>query len=107
VGIRPESLTPAGSETRPGAALRVKVHLVEVLGPELLIHFGIDARRVFPDEEALEELAPEGDLATLTAAEGYAKASIKTAINIGDELALTVDTDGLHFFDRDTGAALT
>jgi multiple sugar transport system ATP-binding protein len=107
VGIRPESLTPAGSETRPDTALRVKVHLVEVLGPELLIHFGIDARRVFPDEEALEELAPEGDLATLTAAEGYAKASIKTAINVGDELALTVDTDGLHFFDRDTGAALT
>jgi multiple sugar transport system ATP-binding protein len=107
VGIRPESLSPTTSQAPVGSTLRVKVHLVEVLGPELLVHFGIDARRVFPDEQALETLAPEGDLPVLTAADGYAKASIRTAIKAGEEVSLAVDGEGLHFFDPDTGMALT
>jgi multiple sugar transport system ATP-binding protein len=106
VGIRPEALSPATSEPPAGSALRVKVNLVEVLGPELLVHFGIDARRVFPDEEVLEVLSPEGELPALTAAEGFAKASTRTRIRPGDDLVLVVDGEQLHFFDPDTGLAI-
>jgi multiple sugar transport system ATP-binding protein len=107
VGIRPEAVHPATSEAPAGSTLRVKVNLVEVLGPELLVHFQLDAaKRVVADEEVLEELSASGGLPAAKAAEGLAKASPRATIGVGEELVLFIELDQLHFFDPDTGAAI-
>ncbi len=107
VGIRPESLAPSIGESAPGTTLRVQVELVEVLGPEVLIHFRIDARHVIADEEMLKELSPHAGLPALTAAQGFAKAHARAEVAVGDQLDLVVDLDHLHFFIPETGLAVT
>jgi multiple sugar transport system ATP-binding protein len=106
VGIRPESLSPdhPDSESRP--ALRVKVELVEILGPELLVHFRINAKHVFADEESLRELSPDTGLPALTAAQGFATAGARTPIEAGEELSLGVALDEVRFFDPANGQAI-
>jgi multiple sugar transport system ATP-binding protein len=103
VGARPEHLQPAA----PGAQhLRGKVHLVEALGSELLVHFTLDARRVEPDEALDDDLR---DLASGTldvAGSGIARVDPAFQANADEPLYLTVEPRHLRFFDAVSGAAL-
>jgi multiple sugar transport system ATP-binding protein len=111
VGIRPECLTvpfPAGeAEVSPERTLSVRTELVEALGNETLVHFSTDARMVrnrggvfTADAEAA------GEIAGASASEGIARLDPRVPVNVGEQLALAVDVDRLHFFDLETGAAI-
>lgn len=97
IGIRPEDLedpTLAG-DTPDDARLRSTVTLVEALGSELVVHFGLDANRVDAgDPDAIDEVA--GDSNAVARFDPRSKASV------GDNITIAVDTTKLHFFDPDT-----
>ncbi len=108
VGIRPEHLKLAGADD--GAArLAADVELVEALGPELLVHFRLDATQVQVGG-ALSEDEDLGDLrigpASRTTSAGVARVPPTTAVRVGDQIAFDVATEHLHFFDLQTGAAI-
>ncbi len=108
VGIRPEHLKLAGTDD--GAArLAADVELVEALGPELLVHFRLDATQVQVGG-ALSEDEDFGDLrigpANRTTSAGVARVPPTTAVRVGDQIAFDVATEHLHFFDLQTGAAI-
>jgi multiple sugar transport system ATP-binding protein len=111
VGIRPECLTvpfPAGeAEAVPERTFSVRTELVEALGNETLVHFSTDARMVrnrggvfTADAEAA------GEIAGASASEGIARIDPRVPVTVGDQLALAVDVDRLHFFELDTGEAI-
>jgi multiple sugar transport system ATP-binding protein len=96
VGVRPEHLTlPAGD----GQTLTADVELVEALGNEQLVHFTIDAP-LFTEgvEDTLEEDAP--------ASVGIARVAPGAAVGAGSKAMFAVEVDRLHFFDRQSGAAI-
>ena len=47
-----------------------------------------------------------GDIAGASATEGVARLDPRVRIAVGDQLALAVDVDRLHFFDAETGEAI-
>ncbi|MGO8884753.1 MAG: ABC transporter ATP-binding protein [Streptosporangiaceae bacterium] len=98
VGLRPEHL-PAAGEGRTGPELVGDVDLVEALGSELVVHFKIDAHRVRA-EGAMDEEAPTEH------GEGVARVEPKTPVKPGERLTFAVDTEGMQFFDPDSGAAI-
>jgi multiple sugar transport system ATP-binding protein len=113
VGIRPECLTPAVSAGETEAArertISVQAELVESLGNESLLHFSTDARMVLNRGgvwTADVAVDASGDIAGAAATEGVARVDPRVPITVGDQLALAVDVDRLHFFDAETGDAI-
>ncbi len=113
VGIRPEHLTdPAFSPVppEPGQSLTADVDYVEVLGSEQLVHFTIDARRVREESELREQPgtgADQGEIVAASVSEGVARVDPRSAIRARGRAVLGVDTERLHFFDPDTGDAIS
>jgi multiple sugar transport system ATP-binding protein len=113
IGIRPEHLTVAppadGAEAARESRLSVRAELVESLGNESLLHFSTDARTVrnrsgvFTADAAIQA---SGDIAGASATEGVARLDPYVQIAVGDQLALAVNVDRLHFFDAETGDAI-
>ena len=114
VGIRPEHLTipaePDAIKPEQGRSLLADVELVEALGNEQFVHFVTDATS-FRDKT---ETWAAGD-APDDAAAGIAGAPNRTSVArldprvhvvAGERIAFAVDVERLHFFDRETGAAL-
>jgi multiple sugar transport system ATP-binding protein len=125
VGIRPENLScpvssagsapgsSAGSEVPPGSTLVGDVELVEALGNELQVHFGLDATRVRSEDavsatehEDLQTLGASGLVGRETLAEGVARVDPRSGIKTGERVSFRVDTERLHFFDLDSGATI-
>ena len=113
VGIRPEHLSdPAFSPVppEPGHSLTADVDYVEVLGSEQLVHFTIDARRVREESELREQpgtAAEQGEIVAASVSEGVARVDPRSAIRAHGRAVLGVDTERLHFFDPDTGDAVS
>jgi multiple sugar transport system ATP-binding protein len=112
VGMRPEHFFPATGDT-PADIIwpRVKVELVEMLGHEMLLHFGThaqpvisdDMREAVDDEDAfaiLQEQARSGGLSMVAKLEPGKPPAKESSIDLGFE------TEHLHFFDVETGHAL-
>jgi multiple sugar transport system ATP-binding protein len=100
VGLRPEHL-PAAAAHPTGPTLTGDVDLVEALGSELIVHFTIDAKRV------MAEGAQAADAeAAVISGEGVARVDPRTQVKAGERLTFGIDTDGMQFFDPDTGAAI-
>jgi multiple sugar transport system ATP-binding protein len=100
VGLRPEHLPAAG----PGDGPEIKgdVDLVEALGSELLVHFTIDANRVFAEgahEEDAEQLMKSG--------EGVARVDPRVTVKPGMTVRFAVDVERMQFFDPDSGDTIT
>jgi multiple sugar transport system ATP-binding protein len=112
LGIRPEGLNDAalaGAEGQP--RLRARAELREALGPEVLMHFSVQARAAVTDE--IRELAEDaGDdravehLASLERTRLVGRFSAQTRVREGDAIEVAVDEGALHFFDASTGAAI-
>jgi multiple sugar transport system ATP-binding protein len=83
VGIRPEDLEDAAF-AGDGPTLETVCTLRETLGSEVLVHF---------------PLTPDGPTFV-------ARVHPQTSAHEGEPLLLVVDTERLHFFDPETGAAL-
>ncbi len=110
-GIRPEHFAPV-SEVGEGQVWSGRnVTLVEMLGAEMLVHFGTsappiiseDMRAAIDDEEAFAELerhAKEGGQ------EFVARYEPREPARTGETKDVGVRTEQLHFFDIETGQAL-
>ncbi len=110
VGIRPEAFdiySPASEREGP-AAIAADATLVEQLGSEAYVHFSKPAPPVItPDiRELLED---EGsDVSSLGDTTKFvARVNPDLAPSGGDRIQLLVDTSKLHFFDDETGSAIT
>ena len=112
LGIRPEHFFPAEPGASEGRVFKNReVELTELLGSEMLVHFKTsaspvisdDVRDAIDDEEAfkaLQQRAREGG-STFTA-----KFEPGNPPKPGDTVDVGVETENLHFFDIESGAAL-
>jgi multiple sugar transport system ATP-binding protein len=116
LGIRPENLEDVefSHDREPGRSLDVTLGITEPLGSEVVAHFEIDAPPVqtkdvldlAADVEGVDasqaQYALAGDKATFTA-----RLHPRTRASDGRSMKLSVDSEGLYFFDPESGAALT
>jgi multiple sugar transport system ATP-binding protein len=104
VGFRPEDIADAA--LRPDLAaenrLTAKADLVEALGSDILVHFGVDAEAaVVQSSDSLQQIkAPSG------ASTAIARLTPRSDVKLGSSIELVVDTARLHFFDPATGDAI-
>jgi multiple sugar transport system ATP-binding protein len=109
VGIRPEFLTVASGDADATLerTIFVRAELVESLGNESLVHFSTDARMVRNRGGVFTAAADAtGEIAGASASEGVARVDPRVSVTVGDQFALLVDVDRLHFFDAETGDAI-
>lgn len=115
LGIRPEQIEHAeqASEVPGDRRLRGRVLLTEALGSELLAHVEVEAKPVLR-EEVLEGVV-ERDEAVVEALMSDARARRMTFVGRfdsglrlewGEVVEMVVDTNKLHFFDLESGAAI-
>jgi multiple sugar transport system ATP-binding protein len=112
VGMRAEDLHPA--ETRPHLpTFEATVELVEALGSGLMAYFHVEADNVRPPGTVeLEDKAPAGEGGGESEAVTAVRPNLiahfppRVDIRLGDKVSVAVDTESLHFFDEETGAAL-
>ncbi len=90
--------------------MRVKAEVIEELGAEDLVIFGVDAPRISSEtltradeDEQLDEMSL---LADDRRCRVVARVDARHAVGAGDAVELAVDTTELHFFDPATGTAL-
>jgi multiple sugar transport system ATP-binding protein len=109
IGIRPEAfeLVAAVPNADPNQTINVKVDLIEQLGSEAFIHFVKPSPPVItPDIREL--LADQGtDPATLGNDTKFtARVDPDFTPRPGEDTKLVVETEKLHFFDKETGEAI-
>jgi multiple sugar transport system ATP-binding protein len=112
-GIRPEDFEDASkvdsTSRERGATFMARFDLVEAMGAEFYAHFGIDAKGVATEE--LQELRDDaGGLEETTDAGEtvlVARLSPMSSARTGGQSELWLDSTKLHFFDAESGEALT
>jgi multiple sugar transport system ATP-binding protein len=103
VGIRPEAFEDAAvvPDAPPDRRLKAQVQLIEALGSELMVHVSIDATTVDSgDPDAPEEMRGE------SGANGVARFSPRSRVQLADDIEIVVATEDLHFFDVETHLAI-
>jgi multiple sugar transport system ATP-binding protein len=112
-GIRPEDFEDAAkvdSQTLGrGTTFQTTLDLVEAMGAEFYAHFGVDAERLRSSElqelrddaGGVEQKSSSGDTAVV------ARLSPESRARTGQPAKLWLDASKLHFFDADSGEALT
>jgi multiple sugar transport system ATP-binding protein len=111
VGIRPSDLEDADLwATRGATVLDVEVDITEELGSEVNVLFTVDAPPV-TTEEALAAASDEGadDILPLITerAQFCARVDARTRAKPGERVRLAVDPTRFHFFEPDTGLAIS
>ncbi|GIH93561.1 ABC transporter ATP-binding protein [Planobispora siamensis] len=110
VGIRSEDMEDArlarGGDDLP--RLSTTVTMTEALGSEIVVHFVLDAPKVVTeDTKALEKDAHSSDVALHDRGTRFrASFGPRSRVRNGDEIEVVVDTERVHFFDPETGAAI-
>jgi multiple sugar transport system ATP-binding protein len=112
-GIRPEDFedaTKVDSDGRSrGATFKVKLDLVEAMGAEYYAHFGVKGEMV--QSEELQDLRQDaGGVEELTDSGEHvlvARLNPESRARSGDEAELWLDASKMHFFDEQSGEALT
>jgi multiple sugar transport system ATP-binding protein len=103
VGLRPSDLREGGAGT---VEMRVTVELVERLGSEVLVVFPVEAPGVSSDAAA----GSQDSTSLLDAGTGRttftARLDASVRVAPGEEIALFVDPEALHFFDPATGRTI-
>jgi len=100
LGLRPEDVQVAGDG---GQRIAVVPELLESLGADVLVHFGVEARGAKIDEDvddASLELEGEGRTTFVARLPG------RTSAREGEPLQLSVDPSALYFFDVESGNAI-
>ena len=113
-GIRPEDFedaTKVESAVRDrGVTFKANFDLVEAMGAEYYAHFGINAKEIVASEE-LQELRDDAGGVEETTDTGdtvlVARLSPKSRARAGEQSELWLDSTKLHFFDQQSGEALT
>jgi multiple sugar transport system ATP-binding protein len=107
VGFRPEDVfDPAlRPDLAAGNRLRSTADLVEALGSDVLVHFGIEARAAqVVSSDSLQQIKSDAAGATSPA---IARLTPRSDVRLGGPVELVIDTERLHFFDPETGDAIT
>jgi multiple sugar transport system ATP-binding protein len=102
LGLRPEDLGLAsvGDNGAPRPSIQGEVQVVEALGSEQLVHFGVaGAQTVGEDPE-------DGGRVRMTSGETVARLPARPMLRAGESTRFGVEIDQLRFFDADTGRAL-
>jgi len=110
LGIRPEAFEDSvyANKKEFSEELNIEVSLLEQLGSDTYIHFFKDIKPV--QTEAIEEiLADEGeDISVLgTQTKFIARINPNATIEEGQNINLAIDPTKLHYFDPETGLAIT
>jgi multiple sugar transport system ATP-binding protein len=109
VGIRSEDMEDArlvrdGNRT---ARLRATVNLTEALGSEIVVHFEVDAPPVVTeDTQLLEKHEGKADVPHHAGTRFVASFAPRSQVRPRDEIEVVLDTERMHFFDPQTGAAI-
>jgi multiple sugar transport system ATP-binding protein len=114
IGIRPEHLEDASlaTDVPEGRRLSGEVALTEALGSELIVYIKSDAAPAYTED--VKELAQDAGAAKPQAAalseDGGAtlvgRFNSRSRVRNGQRTEIAVDTEGLHFFDPDTGLGI-
>jgi multiple sugar transport system ATP-binding protein len=107
VGVRPEDIEDA--RQRPDIPtehrIRSTADLVESLGSDTILHFGLDARpATVKSSDSLDEIRAAGS--ATRAARCVARLSARSRLRIGEPVELAIDVARLQFFDGQTGNAI-
>jgi multiple sugar transport system ATP-binding protein len=107
VGVRPEDMEDAGIVgAAEGSTLVSVADLVEAMGADVMVHFPVDAE---PVRTADREILDRESGPVRTAAGGsvlVGRFGPRTRIFEGQPVTVRVDTEGLHFFDLETGLSI-
>jgi multiple sugar transport system ATP-binding protein len=112
VGIRSEDMEDARLARDAPADTRLKatVSLVEALGAHIVVHFEIDAPKVVTaDTKLLDKDAHTDKAPAHTEVQGtrfVASFAPRSRVRAGDQVEVVIDTERMHFFDPETGAAI-
>lgn len=112
-GIRPEDFEDAtkvdNANRGRGTTFKAKLDLVEAMGAEYYAHFGIDAKMVQSEElqELRDDVGGAGELTDSGETVLVARLSPESRARSGDDTELWLDATKLHFFDEESGEALT
>jgi multiple sugar transport system ATP-binding protein len=113
VGIRPEHLEDAAlaSDVPEGRRLKGEVALTEALGAELIVYVNTDAKPAHTDE--VKELArdagaiePAAGIAGGEGATIVGRFGARSKARPSQPTEVAVDTDGMHFFDPESGMGI-
>src|SRR4051794_25484804 len=112
-GVRPEDFKDANvvaAEVRPqGTTFTADLDLVEAMGAEFYAHFGVGGDQM--QSADLQDLRDDAGGEIETTAEGesvvVARLSPNSRVRVGDKAELWLDATKLHFFEADSGTALT
>jgi multiple sugar transport system ATP-binding protein len=110
LGIRPEDVEDPGGEVPEESRLDVTVDIREDMGPEIYLHFAVDAPGVAT--AAVREVMGEEALAAADEQTHHhgspfvARVQRGSSAREGEGARLAVDTRRLHFFDLETGAGI-
>jgi multiple sugar transport system ATP-binding protein len=113
-GIRPEDFEDASqvpAETRGrGTTFNAKFDLVEAMGAEFYVHFGVKADQMqgsaqmdalMEDQGGIAESGEEGEAVVV------ARLDAESRAKTGEQTEVWLDASKMHFFDADTGRALS
>jgi len=107
VGLRPEDMEDASTMDEAPAehTFVTTARLVESLGSEIILHFGLDAEPYIVvdaiDEEVEAVFAIAEDDATFVA-----RVNPRSQVRNGSEISLVIDASRFHFFDLASGEAI-
>ena len=110
VGIRPEAFEDSvyANEKEFSEQVSIKVSLLEQLGSDTYVHFYKDIKPV--QTEAIEEiLADDGEDISVLGDETkfIARINPNSAVEEGQKIKLALDPTKIHYFDPDSGLAIT
>ena len=113
-GIRPEDFEDAErvpSEIRGrGTTFKTKFDLVEAMGAEFYVHFGVKADQMqggahmdalMEDQGGIAESGAEGEAVVV------ARLDAESRAKAGESTEVWLDASKMHFFDGDSGRALS
>ena len=107
VGLRPEDMEDAATVDAPPTdrMFATSARLVESLGSEIIVHFGLDAEPYVVadaiDDEAEKGLSNDNETATFVA-----RVSPRSNVKNGSDIQLVIDSGRFHFFDMASGDAV-
>ena len=113
LGVRPSDFEDSSHASSEWARIHATADLTEELGSEINVIFSIDAPPVqHKDAADLAQDATDGDGAAAlplsdNKAQWTARVNARSRIQHGQKVELAVDNRSLHFFDPETGLAIT
>ncbi|MEO1061884.1 MAG: sn-glycerol-3-phosphate ABC transporter ATP-binding protein UgpC [Actinomycetota bacterium] len=102
-GVRPDDCYDAKLSSEYPVRLNARVLLLESLGSEIVAHLDVGVGLVDSGDPDLQELS--GDAADAPTA-FLARFSPHSRVEKGEDIAMAVDADKLHFFDPASGLAI-